>query len=443
MNKRYKVTNKYFKETTWDEVRLDIRNINQPLFDIIEKISPSKSYKLYEVAYPFGQNITRRGSILLPCGKENSYVEINDSRLPGYIRNELNYSTTPLIMQFDNKSELYLDIDHRIIPLDVFYPGKLYGLFEAITPLTKCPVYPTWDVSSGARSVFLLPKVTDAIFHSRLKYQYHLSDEVPKKLSDQWSIFKQIINSQFTTDDWCTRIIIFGKSWFNPRKKSVAWLEFEKYLLIHAWQQAQFRINKLEISKIWELFSTHINKLNFKNNIYLIDTLKHLIAIVQSTVPGFIATNGNNDFIPSQLIEQAYLDVYRLKEYYPTIMTPTNFDLVDDSIYYSLAYPTLIETSISSRSQRSVVAELRQLKTLVDIFQKIVKEQTEVPKYYDISHINFEYFHPNKDKFGTISDSKIKLGQDKEICPKYIKKFKKRTFSMSSPFLTGCVKISK
>ena len=168
------------KEGSWSDFRNEVKHVDLELFNIIEQISPDKSYKLFEVTYRYGEKITDLGTICLP-DKQGCSIRLDDPSLPNAYRDQLGYCPTPLILQLTRGSEVFLDTGERTIPINIFTPGDLYGLFEALMPLTSCPIVPCWSVTAGARSVFLGAKVTDALAHKRLRAEYEVSPEPPEK----------------------------------------------------------------------------------------------------------------------------------------------------------------------------------------------------------------------------------------------------------------------
>jgi hypothetical protein len=49
------------KSITWESIRGKLNKVNPELAQIIDDISPNKSYKLYQANYPYAENIFKNG----------------------------------------------------------------------------------------------------------------------------------------------------------------------------------------------------------------------------------------------------------------------------------------------------------------------------------------------------------------------------------------------
>ena len=99
----------------------------------------------------------------------------------------------------------------------------------------------------------------------------------------------------------------------------------------------------------------------------------------------------------------------------------------EQPVYYSLTFPTLTEGSPLKKGTSTVIADLRQLKLLI--------ETVKIP------NANFEYFHTREDKYEKIMPSFEILESD----PHFLQDetfAKNRTFCDCSAFFNGCIRIS-
>ena len=354
----------------------------------------------------------------------------------------MEYAETPLILQLTKQSEVFLEAGHRIIPLNIFNPGDLYGLFEAIKPFTHCPIYPIWHVTSGVRSAFMLPSITDCVFHKRLVDRFDLPPSPPPSLHQHWEIFKAITTASQGESPWEAEVLVFPKSWFKEKTSSLEWVNFQNYLLKQAWRQAQITRNRYEVSVVWEYFAPTIKEI--KPNSYILATLQHLINLSFGVVPGFKPMNGHSDALPIELIQKAYLEVYQLKHYYPTIMVPHLLTRCapGEAIYYSMAYPTLLEGSPFTRKRRTIIDELRLTKRLLNAFMNSLHNAPREELFSHLWCTHYEFLHPLAELDGN-EDMEIILSQDPNINPSNFLKGENKTFSPNSPFLKGCVQVTK
>lgn len=144
-------------------------------------------------------------------------ISINDIRIPESLKQSLAYSSLPLACIINNSCEVFVQEEQRIIPLNFLETGELFGLFELMCSLTQTSIVhkTIWNVSAGARSVFMLPSVSNVISYRRIYKKFNINDCVSKEFNDQhWSIFCNINNSN-KQNTWETTILVFSKEWFE------------------------------------------------------------------------------------------------------------------------------------------------------------------------------------------------------------------------------------
>jgi hypothetical protein len=427
------------EQVTWDQIRLNVQKVNPELFAIIEQISPAERYKLFKISYLYGEKITDLGTICVP-NKFGKLVRLDDKDVDEKLKKQLDYCPTPLIMQLNNCSEVFIEAGERIIPLNVFNPGDLYGLFEAIVPLTGAPMYPCWSVTSGGRSVFFAAKVTDAVGHKKLKAEFGIKQNPPQTLTDQWKIFRMINNR--SPQPWFCEVLVFPSTWIKKRDNDISWLRFQNYLLTKAWIQSRNTRAKAEYSAMWESFSSAVCSRNLKPGPYIVNTVMHLLFLANSTAPGFKVINNENNILPFTLIEKAYLEVYKLRGYAPLILRPCMLAAGDTAIYYSMAYPTLYEGTPAIRHKPNIISEVREVKMLMEMLQRVVEKQNKY-LFGFMRGIQFEYYHSDKDTFEELKNSNDITNDDPLIHEILATKHEEKKFPSYGQFFRGCIRISK
>ena len=116
-------------------------------------------------------------------------IPIKDYFEDGNIKAELSYSVLPLGIAVKNSIEVYREINNRIFSLACFNEGFNIGIWEFFGSTTP------YNVSAGARSVYMIPKISSAMQHKKLKQHFDVTLPPPKHLSEHFGIFRQIINS--------------------------------------------------------------------------------------------------------------------------------------------------------------------------------------------------------------------------------------------------------
>jgi len=420
---------------SWSDFRNDVKKVNVALFNAIEKFNPSSNLKLLKVKYSYGQQITDIGKICLPnMGSLNDTVNIENDLFPSEFKKNLSYAPTPLIMQLSNSSEVYIDFEDYTSPLNIFKPGDLYGIFETLVPLTKVAFTPSWSVTSGARSAFMLPKVTSQRGVSALHKKYGTPITPPSGLKDHWHIFKKIANDDAK---WHSEVIIFTQDWFQRCDNDLGWMTFYNYLLEQSWKQSKNIRIEHEDNSVINAFSSQMQVGKFKANPYIIDTILHCLKISSNCAPGFMPINNSQDLLPVEAIEYAYTDIYKnLHNLAPIIMGASNIKDCQ-SIYYSLSFPTLIHKSPFIRQFRSYITESINVQHILSEFNKVIEKnyKNDMRPLCSYKVYNFEQVESEE----VLSTSNL-LAQEPFIS--IMKKFKNKDFPLTGNFMKSLIEIS-
>lgn len=431
------------KILTWKQVRNDIETIDPILVKLIDNINPDDEYIIYKLEYPWGKHLVREGTLYLP-NIQGDWVKLDDPSIDPKIKEDLSYGVSmPLGMVLKNSIELYLEALGRVIPF-VFMPtGKFFGLWISLQQdkTSSNHIGRTSNIVSGSRSTLLLPKISDAIAFKKLKKIFGLQCRVPETLNDQWPLLLELAEHKDFPQKWTAEVIYFSKKWLEPRK-DISWKLFKNYFLEKAWEDSTYLRNQI----IFDLaFSCALEEKNLKPNPYLTDTVKHLFAISQDSYPGYEVAIDNTT-VPLEAFQKIFLEVYGLK-YQPTIMIPGYLKSDHEkSLYYSLEVPTLMAFSPKSRKITNKLEDLREIKHIIQRITDYLREDKlrlqQTPLYRLINEINFEYYHTDKDIYHETAKTSELQKIDKYIIQEK-KKYKQKEFCETSPFLRGCIRISK
>ena len=258
-----------------------------------------------------------------------------------------------------------------------------------------------------------------------------------------WAIIKTISNHSNLDSPWVCRVLVFTKHWLDKRTDDIGWVLFHNYLFMKSWIQSSHMRSKSELSIMWEVFASAIRDRNLKPGPYILDNIIHNIFLANGAIPGFIPADTEELLLPSRTVERAYEEVYMLKEYASIIMHPWRLGVMQKhfSVYYSLAYPTLLQGTSALRHAPSIISEIRDIKILMQTLEKIL-EQHAVPTYNLIRNVVFEYFHTEEDRFGEIEHSQNLVDKDFYLV-ECMKRFKGKVFPYQGPFFRGCMRITK
>lgn len=429
------------KELTWGDVKDEVKAVNKPLYEIIETIKPESNLVLYKIKYKFGDLIAQEGILNVPDWS-GRLAPITSDRISCEIKNKIGYRSIPLFMILKNSSEVFVNMVDRIVPLNVFHPGSLLGLFETSDYLTNRISYPIWSVSAGCRTLFMLPSLADSQGVNRLRRYYDYPNRVrPTHLHDHFDIFKSIANSPKFDQDWECEILIFSESWLNTANPNL--FNFHHHLFSVLWEQSQYALEKVKFSFIWQIFTKALYTRKLNPRPYLADTIKHLFLIAAKSWPGFCPADDTQRMAPTDGLQNAIMDIYQLKNYIPTIMHPTPLSDVEKlfPIYYSLSYPMIMEGSPEQGTLNRIMPDLREIKILIDtLFERAASEHEA--KLDALSGVKFDYFHNDTDIFNEVCKSSEISEEDPRFIPTG-KDFENRVFCASSMFWRGCIRISK
>lgn len=427
------------KPVTWQTIRKKVRATNTALCKIIDNIDPSSNFKLYLGTYNYGEHIIKNGSFIVP-NTNNNLEPLNSSNLPNELKQELgyNYFTNPVSLILKNTLEIFYIFNDCTIPLyGLVPPGSMISTWKVISDFESHGPAFLWDVTAGARSLFQLSKISDTAGNKRLKKHFNLiTSSQPKTFLTQWEIFR-LLTSQMEKP-WETEILFFGKKWFE-KINDPSFRELQIYLLKQAWEGSNYFRHQF----IWDLiYSVIQERRKIKVEPYIIDTVKHLIAISIGVAPGF--SPAINDYAgPVQFLKQVYTEVYQLKNYEPIFMHPHNINPCDNrSVYYSLDYPTSLNFSVRPNEEHSKIQDLINIKSVMNKFIDEINQGNlnidQTPISDMAKNIEFDYYHAIEG-FHQISNITQLIQQDDSILDLVGGNMKK--FPRHSSFLKGCIKI--
>jgi hypothetical protein len=123
--------------------------------------------------------------------------------VPDRIKQQLNYSFLPLAILLDRGVEVYSELDDRIFSLVCFSHGFNLGIWEAFGSPSP------FSVSPGARSLFMLPRITNAEKYKHLR-QYGVGLPAPVNSFEQHADFVKIANHKNFSQPWVCEILFFS-----------------------------------------------------------------------------------------------------------------------------------------------------------------------------------------------------------------------------------------
>lgn len=431
----------------WEQARpywLD----RQPEFvELVDELSPDDKHCFYLATYPFGSEILQQGDFYLP-GEDGGLIAINDQRLDPKLRRDLNYNlgSNPATFLLSNTLELFSPLSDRTLPLGgLISPGSIFGLSRVLTRSHK-PNQPRfiWGMTAGARSLFMLPKVAEREKFKRLKRAFELTVDKPKALVDHWAVFREIANHKNFDQPWQSQMLFFSEAWFSHLDDK-RWQALSYFLYRYAWEQMDYWQNQF----VWNLiFSIIQRETALRPSLFVVDTVKCLFGIAAGAAAGF-APAVDSSAGPIRGFQQAYQDIYGLKNYLPIIMAPAKFNLNAEKVrpvYYSLQFPTAIEFGPKSSKHSSLLTDLNDLRATVDTYLEALHSShyhiEQTPLHLAIQQVKFDFFHTNVGLYDKIREASCLAGEDENLLAMQIEAEAKE-FPAAAAFFKGCIRLSK
>lgn len=430
---------------TWSEVRKDVAKVNPTIVSIIDDLSPDDSFVLYRVIYPYGAMIFNNGTLQLP-DQFGNLVSIGHSNLENRINENLSYSTMPMALLLKQSAELFFEMETRVIPITVFSPGSLIGAWETLDPRYSYFSKLGWSMTAGSRSIFMLPKISEAMGYQRLRRDFNVRSPMPKLLKHQWQLFKEIINSENSSTPWFSEILLFSHKWYELLQKQEAFFPLRHYCHQNGWYRSVFWRFELLLNIMWQQFTLGLKKKNVKYGSYQLETIKHLIAMGLGSMPSFKSAATDNSMAPIELLQNIFVHCYGLN-YCPTLMCAQYFSMseVGSFSYYSINESTLIESFFICREINNIMQTTREIKELFEHFRSEIMEGVleieKTPIHTLLSQVNFDFFHSDVDPSRLLQLSSGLPEEDASLI-KTSGKTSALPFCESSTFLRGCVRLN-
>lgn len=426
-------------KTCWADIRQRVLPVEPRFTQIVDNLNPDKTFPIYLAYLPYGSLKGDTTSTFLPDNK-NSFFRLNDPNAPKDIIKHLGYGmhSSPLGMVLDKELEYFIDMrqERTTIPWAIYRPGTFFSFARNLNEANARTYAPNGvlTAASGARSVLMLPNIGCASNHINLQRDFNIRHSAPKSHYEHWMVFKDIIHSEALSCDWRSCLVYFSEKWVHHLHHDPAWLQLKMYLHEKAW--GYFEHQRCRI--YYDIAFSMIQKnRNLRPNPYLTDTARHLFTIALGDAPGY-APSCNNNSLPLDLIQKAYLQSYGLKKYYPTIMQPVKFHFETDKapVYYSLQHPSTYMFSPKSRTTSNTVYEMRELQHIMRIFMSELADDKSMCSDTVINlkkhGIHFNYYHSKTDSHRVIQHSKMIAEADKRFTP---------SFACDAPFVRGCISI--
>lgn len=425
------------KIQAWPEVKSEVKKLHPRLADAIDESQLHATADFVRATYAYGQLIMKNGELQLPISATKT-IAFEAENIPAIIKTRL-HDCAPIGIILNQAAELFYEpnieyppIDKHIFSERVFEKGDLIGINEffdaTIDPNRQTPN--NRHLSAGARTLFMLPKVSDYNSHYKFKKRLKIESHSPMTIWDQHSIFKEIATSNITKKPWTIDILFFSKSWWS-KKNQKATEDIKNLLLQQAWQQSYYLRNTMQAEAAWSLLVDVNKALLKKQHPILVYAIKKLLKIQAGITPGYKPLL-DNKLGPIDLLQQAYIEIYKTN-YYPTILGPSQLTVLNPLVYYSSHLPSLEYKNFSKQSRKTEKLDFCELVGLMNHLS-----------YPDEIKNKFTYFHPKEytSASGLIKSIEDLLAFDRRFLPPEGTLATHLNVTNSAPFFKGCIQIS-
>ncbi|MFN3234937.1 MAG: hypothetical protein ACE365_05955 [Gammaproteobacteria bacterium] len=432
---------------TWPEIRSQFAKLQPKLAQVIDELSPSDDHFFVKCSYPFGSQVLKKAELMIPAGKDGRLVPLSDPDVDPKIKNAISYNleSNPVSMVLKNSFEIFLTLPDRTVPfLDGIIPrGAIIGTYRTLNPEKSYQPKFIWDMAAGARSMFMLPKISEAKKHMKLKKEFDLQAQTPTNLMSHWEVFKGLAQHPDFPQPWDAEILFFSNKWFE-HLDDLTWNEFYYHIHRMAWKGSEATRNQ----PMWNLiYSLILQGYQGKPSAYICDTAKFLMYVGVGAQPA-IAPTRDNICGPIAGLQKIYKEIYDIRGYPPIIMAPATFKMDEHHgppVYYSLQFPTAMEFGKSSRARTSFIQDLHEIRSLLIRYELEIlsnKYQTKNTPMHDLFHsVQFDYFHNNVELHAGMKNSKEIVNDDPGLLTT-LDGEKYDAFPDMCTFVKGCIRIS-
>lgn len=428
------------EELSWKEAAQILSKTSPGLVSVINALSEDQRYPFYKASYRFGEQMVDQNGVHLPLN-DGGTILLNDPRLPEVLKANLGNTTgisCPIAITLNKKCEFYLQSGEKITPYMILKPGEIFGISKNMSKQDE-PITHFWDLVAGARSIFMLSKISSNPQHTHLKRKYDLLSRVPTSYSAQWLTFTELALK--ANSDWRAEVLFFDNRWAHALK------EDNNYAALKA------QILSSNPSEVWHhqpSWDIVFGKIEAARNLTsypsdILDTARHLFNIVAGLFPGF-APATDEMAAPIHLLQEVYTNVYEL-EHAAIIMEPVTMSVHDKvPLFYSLNWSTSPRSIPKSmNNKKSVVFNLSILMEIMSYYQADLAREFEIninqkfrinSLWQAASRAKFAFYDNEYEKYRGIKDVGVLPNED----PRFA--YNGGTFPAHSAFLKGLVKIS-
>lgn len=432
---------------SWATVRERVRAANPEFCALVDEVSPDEEFAFYIAYYPFGATLGDNETAFLPT-MQGGFVPLNRSnvRLDLKSSNDLGYGarSSPLTMILDKAVELFVDHKHYnlTVPHRLLHAGDFISAQHVINEVESSSILQS---VAGCRSTMMLPPISCSRHFGNIRHKFGKRMRKPDSLYEHAQLFSDLAQHPTAGCDWIMSTLLFSNNFVEKIKYDPAWYKIYVYFYRYA---MKFHFGMIDLNLQMNLIAEVQRQQNLKVDPYLADTAHHLYRIAAGFAPGFVPAS-DETYVPRTFLQNVFLEVYGLTQYYPTILHPSYFNLNNtnaEAVYYSRQYPTNFVATCKTRNSYSITYSLSEQQHLLDELclglAKITPSLDNALWLKIGKSVEFCTYHSYKN-----NQENIKLSSALQLVdPRFGAagcgiKLKKRGLSEDGAFMRGCIAI--
>lgn len=432
---------------SWDSVRERARTANPELCALVDEVSPGKEFAFYIAYYPFGVTLGDNETAFLPT-MQGDFLPLNkpNVRLGCELFNDLGYGphSAPLTMILDKAVELFIDHKHYslTVPYRLLHAGDFISAQSVISEVERSVILQS---AAGCRSTMMLPPISCSRHFGSIRHKFGKRVRKPDSLYEHAQLFSDLAQHPMAGCDWIMSVLLFPSNFVEKIKHDPAWYKIYVYFYRYA---MKLNFGLIDLNLQMNLITEVQRQQNLKLDPYLADTAHHLYKIAAGFAPGF-APAKDETYVPRTFLQNVFVDVYGLTQYYPTILHPNYFNFQnvnEEAVYYSRQYPTNFAANCRTRSSYSITYALSEQQHFLDELclglAKIAPSLDNALWFQIGKRVEFCTYHSYKNNQENIKvSSELQKLDSRFGASGCAIKLKKRCLSEDGAFMRGCIAI--
>jgi len=258
---------------------------------------------------------------------------------------------------------------NQVATIAMLKPGNVLFLQQNL----DSNIFPTsiQNVTAGARSIFLLPKIGNSERFWRMARRNKIPLDLPICLLDQWRVFKALVTSH--QSNWNTELVIFTEEWLQQENHEA----IKQCLRNQIIPSPLFNAHKQEIDVIVDQL------IEERAELYSGEILKNILAIANGDIPGFSMAE-DEVFAPIKLIQKVFIDDYGLKS--AELMQP-EYVKPESECFYSFE----LHNNTQSFNKKPYQPSLDVLEDTQRLYTKLLESDNQLLQNYLKARL--EFFH--------------------------------------------------